>query len=97
MNNIKKILSDQEKTIYSARVTVARTEKVDSGSMMFHHPRYITFGQMVVFTDSPVEEDQGGALFFKKSEEEEVLKNIGQYIQHGKEKPENSEIIEEVM
>ncbi len=96
MNHVQEILSDDEKSIYSVRVTVARSERIDSGSMMFNHPRYITFGQMVVFTDKEVPDDQCGALFFKRSEEDEVLKNIHGYIVSAKDRPVDSVIIEEV-
>ncbi len=98
--HVQVILSDEEKTICSVKITVARTERIDSGSMMFHHPRYITFGQTVVFTDKDVAEDQSGALFFKVSSELEaldIIDNIGNYVEHSKDKPNDSAIIEEVM
>ena len=96
--NVRVILSDNSKTICSVRITVARTEKVESGSMMFHHPRYITFGQTVVFSAQEVDKDQGGALFFNPASDEEalsIIQNINEYIPHGKDKPVDSEIIEE--
>ncbi len=96
---VQVIVSDDEKTICSVRVSVARTERVDSGSMTFHHPRYITFGQTVVFTKNEVDADQAGALVFRATTGEEAaafIRNIHEYIPHGKDKPEDSEIIEEV-
>jgi hypothetical protein len=93
---VKVILHDSWKTICSVRVTVERTEKIDSGSMMFHHPRYITFGQMIVFTKEPHEIDQGGALFFSVSNGEEaveIINNIIDSFEHEKEQPDHSILI----
>ena len=90
------ILSDAEKDIYSVRVTIVRHEQVDSGSMRFHHPRYITLGQTVIFTDKPIEGDQGGALVFPRVNADEVLKNLHEHIVSEKEKPYDSIIIEEL-
>lgn len=90
------IIQDDEKTIYCVPITVARLERVDSGSMMFNHLRYLTFGQMVVFTDKEVPHDQGGALVFKRGDEEKILKEIANHIPHEKEKPENSILIEQI-
>lgn len=96
--HVKIILSDADKTICSVRIAVERTEKIDSGSMMFHHPRYITFGQTVVFCNTEVIGDQCGALIFQVSGGEEaaqIIENIQEYIPFGKETPEESIIIEQ--
>ncbi len=64
---------------------------------MFDHARYYTFGQMLVFTQKEVEQDQGGALFFKVESGEEaknIIENITYYIQPEKEAPDDSTIIE---
>lgn len=88
------IIQDDEKTIYSVPITVARLERVDSGSMTFQHLRYLTFGQMVVFTDKDVPQDQGGALFFKKGTEKEIFANLIEHIPHEKESPDGTILIE---
>ncbi len=98
--NVRVILSDDAKTICSVRITVVRTEKVDSGTMQFHHPRYLTFGQMVVFSNQDVDSEQAGALFFKVDSGEmavNIINNIHLYIPHDKDKPEDSFIIEETV
>jgi len=96
--NVRVIYDDGEKIFCSVRITVVRNEQINSGSMMFTHPRYITFGQMVVFCNSEVEQDQGGALFFKAETAEEaksIIENIIDYIPHEKEQPDDSAIIGE--
>ncbi len=98
--NVQVIYADEEKIFCSVRITVVRNEQINSGSMMFNHPRYITFGQLVVFSDKEVENDQGGALFFKMTTPEEVkdiIENITDYIPHEKEQPNDAAIIGEII
>ncbi len=93
---VRVIVDDEQKTVCSVKVTVVRNEQVNSGSMMFHHPRYITLGQTVVFSDTEAAEICG-ALFFKASPDEavEIIKNLQDHIPHEKEEPEHSIIIKE--
>lgn len=80
------------------RVTVKRIEKIESGSMVFDHARYLTFGQLVVFTETEVAQDQGGALFFKAEtgdEAKSIIENLADYIQREKEAPEDCLLIGE--
>lgn len=96
--HVQVIVSDDVKTICSVRVAVVRNEKIESGTMMFHHPRYLVFGQTVVFSAQEINNDQAGALFFKVASDEEalsIIENIHQHIPHEKDKPEDSIIIEE--
>lgn len=96
--SLRVIYSDGEKIFCSVRVTVMRIEKITSGSMMFDHARYYTFGQMVVFSDKDVDQDQGGALFFKAETAEEardIVENITDYIAPEKEVPDNCSLIGE--
>lgn len=79
------VYSDEQKDIYSVQVTVERMETVQSGSMQFSHPRYITFGQIVIFTDLPIEESSG-MLIFKRGQEPE-LEQLISHISHEKERP----------
>lgn len=85
--------SDAEKDIYCVQVTVVRNEKVNSGSMQFTHPRYITFGQLVMFTDAPVE-CLDGMLVFKRGQDAE-LERIIDHLPYGKEHPEETILFEE--
>lgn len=92
--HVRVIYDDGEKIFCSIRITVMRMEKVNSGSMIFDHPRYLTFGQLIVFTDQEVECNQCGALFFKKEDALDVINNIADYIPREKEAPENSVLME---
>ena len=93
--HVRVIYDDGEKIFCSVRVTVMRIEKVNSGSMMFDHARYLTFGQLVVFTDKEVETNQCGALFFKKEDALDVINNITDYISREKEPPDDCVLIGE--
>ncbi len=96
--NVQVIYADETKIFCSVRVTISRLENIRSGSMQFDHPRYYTFGQMVVFSNQEVAEDQCGALFFHTEtpeEAKEIIENIGDYIQTEKEAPDNSILIKE--
>lgn len=96
--HVRVIYSDANKIFCSVRITLARTEEVDSGSMRFSLPRYYTFGQMVVFTDLPTEDDQCGALFYQASTGEEaaaIIENIRDQLECTKEIPDNSYLLEE--
>lgn len=90
------IFQDEHQTIHSVPVTVARTEKVNSGSMLFHHPRYLTFGQTVVFTDEAFPANLGAALYFPKGNEEAILESIANHIEHEVQWPDGTILIEEV-
>lgn len=91
--HVRVIYEDDDKIFCSVRVTVMRMEKINSGSMMFDHARYLTFGQLVVFSDKEVERDQCGALFFKKEDALDVVNNIADYIPREKEAPEDCALI----
>ena len=91
--HVRVIYEDGEKIFCSVRVTVSRMEKINSGSMQFDHARYLTFGQLIVFTDKQVEHDQGGALFFKIDEALDVVNNIADYIPHEKDPPDDCILI----
>lgn len=96
--HVQVILSDDEKTICSVKLAIERTERVDSGSMMFHMPRYIMAGQTVVFTKKEIIGDQSGALFFNVASAEEavaIIENIKTYIYSDKDLPEDSILIEQ--
>lgn len=91
--HVQIILSDNQKTICSVKIVIERQERIDSGSMMFHHMRYITMGQTVVFCNEEIPGDQSGALFFRVDSGEnaaEIIHNILEYIPHEKEEPDNS-------
>ncbi len=95
---VKVILSDEQKTICSVSITIERMETINSGSMVFSHARYLTFGQLVVFSGKDVTDDQAGALFFNVTTPEEVMdviENIETFIPHEKTAPEDSIIIKE--
>ena len=89
------IYSDDTKDIYSVSVTVKRMETIQSGSMQFEHPRYLTFGQIVIFSDSEPTGEKSGAIFFKRGSESE-LERIEDYIPYEKIMPKDSIIIEDV-
>lgn len=94
--NLQIILADEGKIICSVKISVKRMEDIVSGSMMFSHARYITFGQTVVFTDKTITDDQSGALFFNPKDEEEaiaIISSIADRIPHEKEQPKNCEIL----
>lgn len=93
--HVRVIYEDGEKIFCSVRVTIRRMEKINSGSMMFEHPRYLTCGQLVVFTDKEVERNQCGALFFRKEDALDVINNITDYIPHEKEAPDDCALIGE--
>jgi hypothetical protein len=95
ISHVRVIYEDADKIFCSVRVTVKRMEKISSGSMMFDHARYLTLGQLVVFTDKEVEHDQGGALFFKMEDAIDVVNNIADYITKEKEAPEDCILIGE--
>ena len=97
--HVKVIVSDEHKTICSVKITVERNEQVDSGAMRFSHPRYLTFGQTVVFCDSDITGDQSGALFFKTSDGSEavaIVDGILDHIHHEKDAPSNSFVINQI-
>ena len=97
---VKVILSDEKKIICSVRISIERLEQITSGSMLFHHPRYLEIGQLVIFTKEDINKNQGGALCFDPSDENaalEFIRNIGEYIPHGKEPLEDSIIIEQIV
>lgn len=90
---VQVIYSDAEKVFCSVRMTIKRDEQINSGSMQFTHPRYYTFGQLVVFTDQEINQDQAGALFFKAETGEEAAEIIGRitnYIMPEKAVPDDS-------
>ncbi len=91
--HVQVIYADEEKIFCSVRVTVKRDEQINSGSMMFTHPRYITFGQLVVISDKDVGQDQAGALFLKTEDALEALNNIADYVPREKEEPDNCIVI----
>lgn len=96
--HVKVIVSDEHKTICSVQICVERMERIDSGSMQFHLPRYITFGQTVVFTDIAISDDQSGALFFKVDSDEEaasIIDNIVDYLPCTKSKTDHSIVMEQ--
>lgn len=96
--NVRVIYADQEKTFCSVKITVKRMELIDSGSMQFTHPRYITFGQLVIFTNVALDPDQSGALFFKVNNGEEakdIIENIADYIPREKDEPDDCVLIGE--
>lgn len=93
---VQVIYEDAEKIFCSVRVTIARNETINSGSMQFTHPRYYTFGQLVIFTDKELADDQSGALVFKAEtpdEAKEIIANLANYITPEKETPDDSIII----
>ena len=89
------IYSDDTKDIYSVSVTVRRMETIQSGSMQFEHPRYLTFGQIVIFSDSEPTGEKSGALFFERGEED-VLSRIDDYVPYEKIEPSDSLVIGEM-
>ena len=82
------IHSDDQKDIYCVQVTVERKETVQSGSMQFTHPRYITFGQVVIFTEHPIE-CSSEILTFRRGQESE-LERLFDHIKSEKECPQNT-------
>ena len=86
------IYSDAQKDIYSVQVTVERNEKIQSGSMQFVHPRYITFGQVVIFTDVPIE-CSSEILVFSRGQEIE-LERLFDHIKSEKMCPKNTTLFE---
>lgn len=88
-----------DKVLCCVKITVQRKETVNSGSMMFNHLRYITFGQMVWFDIKPpvVEEVDvapsktiGGAIGFEVENAGDVLyfmNNLHSFVPHEKEPP----------
>lgn len=96
--NVQVILEDGDKAICSVKVAVERVERIDSGSMLFHHPRYIVLGQLVVFSKNEISGDQAGALFFRVTNDEEIMdiiNNINDFIPNEKDKPDDCLIIEQ--
>ncbi len=95
---LRVIYADEHKIFCSVRVTIARMEEVDSGSMRFNLPRHYTFGQLVVFTSLPTEDDQCGALFYTANTGEEaaaIIENIRDQLEPTKEIPDNTYLLEE--
>lgn len=95
---LRVIYADDHKIFCSVRITISRMEEIDSGSMRFSLPRHYTFGQLVVFTDLPTEDDQCGALFYNTTTGEDavtIIENIREQLEASKEIPENTYNLEE--